>query len=770
MAIFSHLPGRWMGVNRFKRRRGPGAPGRSRTARTPRLEVLDCRITMDAALAGFVASLNQGLNSLESHSREVAAAYAKDITNLPLIREQVDTIFATDTMKRVFTVPDVQVTATDAVDQVIAKLSKQGFRVDYISSTVPNARGNFLEVVREVDLRAIPIDATLGQESGFAYLTGSPSGRLTGNVSSLAGRMHYVIDSTGFHVAADSEVRSRISLAGDADGLIQVGLLKKVDLGGRVTVSAQSTWRLQDGDGDGKLNWQDLTSTRHVVGQLTGSIEYAARFSTQIPDVGVLGWSGQFSATINHDQFRTQSTLVAPDYRRFLDNVGGQFLTKLQDATWLQGLDGYLSKKLPVVNQSIAELMKVEEQYRASLSTVGLKVLTPAEGAAAMKRFIQGERVDLLKFDKKLSVGTSTNVIPDVPLGRVDFIPGLVGAEASLTVTANASIGIEIHAGIDLDGIWLSPDSKLRATAEMEGAIHGKLNVLGHGLIKGKGSLSIPATLSVSPYDRNGDGHVYLSEVRAAPSATLVTYFDVDLKLNLKAKIDLGLFEFTVFSKSYTLANIIHVEMGSTGTRSLPEAATVTDTLEQEPDRLRIAAAPQLQLGTVEAQSITVRWPVVPGAEKTVLDVAVEGESQHRSYETTGNSFTIRDLPADRRVALVAQSANRMGVSPASAPLSTRTLAVIPTAPANLRTANVWAQTIDLRWDDRSHNETGFQVLISRDGGQSWQHVGSVAADTSSLRVTDLRANTRYQFKVRAVNTAGYSNDSPILTVTTRTK
>ena len=67
-------------------------------------------------------------------------------------------------------------------------------------------------------------------------------------------------------------------------------------------------------------------------------------------------------------------------------------------------------------------------------------------------------------------------------------------------------------------------------------------------------------------------------------------------------------------------------------------------------------------------------------------------------------------------------------------------------------------RTVELHWDDTSGNETEFRVAISRNGGATWDNVAVTAANATSVHVAGLEPNTRYLFKARAANPAGYSD------------
>jgi hypothetical protein len=93
-----------------------------------------------------------------------------------------------------------------------------------------------------------------------------------------------------------------------------------------------------------------------------------------------------------------------------------------------------------------------------------------------------------------------------------------------------------------------------------------------------------------------------------------------------------------------------------------------------------------------------------------------------------------------------------------------------PRSPASLVIANVTASSLELRWDDRSNNETTFHLERKVGGyGATFSEIGTVAANVESFVLTGLSPATRYTFRVRARNASGYSGYSNERTVTTAT-
>ena len=82
---------------------------------------------------------------------------------------------------------------------------------------------------------------------------------------------------------------------------------------------------------------------------------------------------------------------------------------------------------------------------------------------------------------------------------------------------------------------------------------------------------------------------------------------------------------------------------------------------------------------------------------------------------------------------------------------------LFPDAPANLITALVSSDKIKLNWTDNAINETGFEIERSNGGG-SFVQIAVVPADITFYSDSLLNLATEYCYRVRAVNTFGYSD------------
>lgn len=95
---------------------------------------------------------------------------------------------------------------------------------------------------------------------------------------------------------------------------------------------------------------------------------------------------------------------------------------------------------------------------------------------------------------------------------------------------------------------------------------------------------------------------------------------------------------------------------------------------------------------------------------------------------------------------------NLVGRSEASNIVNARTTGGIPQAPGNVRPDNVWSSKVDVAWDDRSNNESGFRILVSSNGGSNWIEAGVTEANATRFRVEGLDPEKTYVFGVRAIN------------------
>lgn len=82
-----------------------------------------------------------------------------------------------------------------------------------------------------------------------------------------------------------------------------------------------------------------------------------------------------------------------------------------------------------------------------------------------------------------------------------------------------------------------------------------------------------------------------------------------------------------------------------------------------------------------------------------------------------------------------------------------------PNAPSNLNVLAVSSSRIDLSWSDNSNNETGFKIERRTETG-SYVEIAIVGANITSYSDIGLSESTRYYYRIRSYNNAGYSDYS----------
>jgi subtilisin family serine protease len=92
----------------------------------------------------------------------------------------------------------------------------------------------------------------------------------------------------------------------------------------------------------------------------------------------------------------------------------------------------------------------------------------------------------------------------------------------------------------------------------------------------------------------------------------------------------------------------------------------------------------------------------------------------------------------------------------------------VPNAPTALTATAVAKNRITLAWTDNSLNETGFKIERCQGAGcTNFAQIATVGANVQTYQNAGLKANTTYQYRVRAYNAAGnsaYSNTAPVTT------
>ncbi len=102
---------------------------------------------------------------------------------------------------------------------------------------------------------------------------------------------------------------------------------------------------------------------------------------------------------------------------------------------------------------------------------------------------------------------------------------------------------------------------------------------------------------------------------------------------------------------------------------------------------------------------------------------------------------------------------NSTGNYSAFSTIATVTTPAFPSQPASVTATATAEGTITLTWADTT-NETGYRLERSLNGTTGWSQVGTPAANATSFSDTGLAENTRYYYRLIALNAAGASAPS----------
>ena len=167
---------------------------------------------------------------------------------------------------------------------------------------------------------------------------------------------------------------------------------------------------------------------------------------------------------------------------------------------------------------------------------------------------------------------------------------------------------------------------------------------------------------------------------------------------------------------------------------------------------LTVISSSQINLAWTDTSSNESGFKIERSTDGTTFAVVFTTAANITTYQNTGlNQATLYYY----RV----RATNAGGDSSASNVSSATTLPTPPISPNQLQTTAASSSTINLAWNDRSNNETGFKIERSLDG-TTFTEIFVAAANATSYSNTGLSPATRYYYRVRATNVGGDSNYS----------
>lgn len=215
--------------------------------------------------------------------------------------------------------------------------------------------------------------------------------------------------------------------------------------------------------------------------------------------------------------------------------------------------------------------------------------------------------------------------------------------------------------------------------------------------------------------------------------------------------------------------------------RAVNSSGTSTNSLTATAGIYTAPGAPTgLALQTVAGSStqISASW-VAPASTggSAITDYIIEYSSDGGANYTLVNdgvntnlSYTISGLTTNTSYVVRVRAKNAFGESSNSLTASITTLAV-PTAPTGLLLTAVGSTQVNATWSAPSNNGgaviTDYEISYSSNGGTNYTTFNDGVSATLAASVTGLTGNTSYIFRVRAINSVGFSSYSSTTTITT---
>lgn len=183
------------------------------------------------------------------------------------------------------------------------------------------------------------------------------------------------------------------------------------------------------------------------------------------------------------------------------------------------------------------------------------------------------------------------------------------------------------------------------------------------------------------------------------------------------------------------------------------------------------AGTPQnLVAAAASTTQINLSWSGVSGASGYQLERSPNGsDGWAKIADLAGNATTYSDpnLTPNTRFYYRIRALNAAGAPGGySNTADATTPDTPPAAPARLVITSVTYNQISLQWAAGSTNQTGFQLERSPDGS-NWANLTDVAANATTFIDNTVQPQTRYVYRLRAINAAGASGYSNVVDATT---
>jgi subtilisin family serine protease len=320
---------------------------------------------------------------------------------------------------------------------------------------------------------------------------------------------------------------------------------------------------------------------------------------------------------------------------------------------------------------------------------------------------------------------------------QIDTVDANVTAFADTGLSASTTYGYRVRA-YNADAVSAYSNEASATTAEAKPGAPSDLTA----------AAASTSRIDLSWRDNSGNASGFSIE-RKTGSGSWSQIDTVDA--NVTAFADTGLSASTTYSYRVRAYNADAVSAYSN-----EASATTAEAKPGAPSGLTAAAA--------STSRIDLSWRDNSGNESGFSIERKTGSgswSQIDTVDANDTAFADTGLSASTTYTYRVRAFNPGGASAYSNETSTDTEGEPPAAPAMLKAKAMTTSRVDLRWRDRSDDESGFRI-DRKTGSGKWSKVAKVGADVTKFSDTGLNRASAYAYRVRALNAAGTSAPSNV--------
>ncbi|MCP4663658.1 MAG: M20/M25/M40 family metallo-hydrolase [bacterium] len=180
-----------------------------------------------------------------------------------------------------------------------------------------------------------------------------------------------------------------------------------------------------------------------------------------------------------------------------------------------------------------------------------------------------------------------------------------------------------------------------------------------------------------------------------------------------------------------------------------------------------LARPEKLQVTALAATQVRCEWNDMSGNESSFEVQLRSGSEPWEDAASLGanvEQVVFSELTPETTYTFRVRARSKNGLSEWS-PKQRITMPAVLVRPNQLAATVLSSTSVQLEWNDRSDNESSFEVQL-RSGSGSWEAAASVGADVERVVVSGLTPETTYTFRVRARHGSGFSDWSNRQTLT----